>query len=105
MAESQAAAHDGTPCGAAPSPCCTPARAAGAAPLDRDPAAAHVASAVVQPGSVAMDGMVLLPGGEFLMGTNEPGHYPDDGEGPVRRIALHPFWIDPTTVSNAQFAA
>jgi formylglycine-generating enzyme required for sulfatase activity len=49
--------------------------------------------------------MVLLPGGTYLMGTNDPGGYPADGEGPIRRIRLHPFWISRTTVTNAQFAA
>jgi formylglycine-generating enzyme len=49
--------------------------------------------------------MVLLPGGEFLMGTNDREGYPSDGEGPVRRITLKPFWIEATAVSNAQFDA
>ena len=51
------------------------------------------------------DGMVLLPGGEFLMGTNDRDGYPSDGEGPVRRVTLRPFWVDATAVSNAAFGA
>lgn len=39
------------------------------------------------------------------MGTNDPDGWPDDGEGPVRRITLSAFAITPTTVTNAQFAA
>jgi formylglycine-generating enzyme required for sulfatase activity len=39
------------------------------------------------------------------MGTNEPTGYPADGEGPVRRIRLKPFWIDVHAVSVARFAA
>ena len=40
------------------------------------------------------DGMVEPPGGEFLMGDAGPHAYPGDGEGPVRRVRLDPFWID-----------
>src|SRR5204862_7793543 len=53
----------------------------------------------------ATDGMVLLPGGEFLMGTDSREGYPADGEGPVRKVRLNPFWIDRAVVSNQQFAA
>jgi sulfatase modifying factor 1 len=49
--------------------------------------------------------MVLLEGGEFLMGEAGPWAYPGDGEGPVRRIRLDAFRIDPRAVSNAEFAA
>jgi len=49
--------------------------------------------------------MVCLPGGDFLMGTNSREGYPDDGEGPVRRVRLKPFWIDTNVVSNRGFAA
>jgi formylglycine-generating enzyme len=49
-------------------------------------------------------GMVHLAGGEFLMGNAGPHSYPDDGEGPIRRIHLDPFWIDASAVSNADFA-
>ncbi|MBM4438617.1 MAG: SUMF1/EgtB/PvdO family nonheme iron enzyme, partial [Actinobacteria bacterium] len=49
-------------------------------------------------------GMVRLPGGDFLMGTEDSAGFPADGEGPVRRVRLSPFWIDVAAVSNAQFA-
>jgi len=49
--------------------------------------------------------MVRLPGGEFLMGTDDAEGFPADGEGPVRPVAVEPFWIDATAVSNARFAA
>ena len=49
--------------------------------------------------------MIALPGGRFLMGTDDPVRYAADGEGPVREVSLRPFWIDATAVSNAQFAA
>ena len=50
------------------------------------------------------EGMIRLPGGEFLMGTDDSVGYADDGEGPVRKVTVKPFWIDPCTVSNTKFA-
>ncbi len=51
------------------------------------------------------DGMGLLPGGAFLMGTDDRDGFPADGEGPVRQTTVRPFYIDRCAVSNAQFAA
>jgi formylglycine-generating enzyme required for sulfatase activity len=51
-----------------------------------------------------MAGMARLPGGRFLMGTEDPDGFAGDGEGPVREIDLAPFAIDETAVTNAQFA-
>lgn len=48
--------------------------------------------------------MVLLDGGEFLMGSEDRFAYPGDGEGPVRRVRVDAFWIDTCAVSNEQFA-
>ena len=48
--------------------------------------------------------MALLDGGEFLMGNAGSYAYPDDGEGPVRRVRLDAFWIGRWAVSNADFA-
>ena len=47
--------------------------------------------------------MVKLPGGAFLMGTDSKESFPADGEGPVRRVTLRPFFIDRTTVTNRTF--
>ncbi len=47
--------------------------------------------------------MVRLTGGKFLMGTNDPEGFPQDGEGPVREVAVAPFAIDQCAVSNEQF--
>lgn len=52
----------------------------------------------------ATDGMVKLPGGAFLMGTDSDQRWESDGEGPVRQVTLKPFYIDATCVTNAQFA-
>ncbi|MBO0745852.1 MAG: SUMF1/EgtB/PvdO family nonheme iron enzyme, partial [Candidatus Dormibacteraeota bacterium] len=50
--------------------------------------------------------MVELDGGTFLMGSaDDEEARPGDGEGPVREVVLRPFRIDPTAVSNAQFAS
>ena len=48
--------------------------------------------------------MTFLDGGEFLMGNAGSYAYPDDGEGPVRRVRLDAFWIGWCAVSNADFA-
>ncbi len=39
------------------------------------------------------------------MGTDYPHGFPNDGEGPVRPVAVAPFRIDAYPVTNAQFAA
>jgi formylglycine-generating enzyme required for sulfatase activity len=48
--------------------------------------------------------MLLLEGGEFLMGGQDHLAYPGDGEGPVRRVRVDGFRIDDCAVSNEQFA-
>jgi formylglycine-generating enzyme len=45
------------------------------------------------------DAMVRLPGGEFLMGSED--FYPE--ERPVRRVAVEGFWIDRHPVTVAEF--
>lgn len=84
--------------------CCAPSRAAigrvsersvppGAAPKPDPESAAGTSSCAVP-----------LAGGEFSMGAAVPG-YSDDGEGPVHRVCLSPFRIEPYAVTNARFAA
>src|SRR5262249_44112119 len=46
-------------------------------------------------------GMVWIPAGEFLMGTE--GGRPE--EGPAHRVRVDGFWIDRTEVTNAEFDA
>ena len=48
--------------------------------------------------------MVLL-GGSFLMGNNDSSQFPGDGEGPVRKVTLKPFYVDEAAVTNEMFAA
>lgn len=47
--------------------------------------------------------MIYLDGGTFLMGTDDQEGFPADGEGPVREVTIKPFYIDPCTVTNAEF--
>lgn len=54
--------------------------------------------------SNSTDGMIKLSGGTFLMGTDTDEGFPEDGEGPVREVQVDSFWIDKTTVTNAEFA-
>lgn len=51
------------------------------------------------------DDMVLLDGGEFLMGGRKTKGFPADGEGPVRKVKVNSFYIDRCAVTNADFAA
>jgi formylglycine-generating enzyme required for sulfatase activity len=67
-------------------------------------AAAVPVPAVPVPASVHRDGMVLLPGGTFLMGNEDAAARRGDGEGPVREVAVAPFRIDACAVTNAAFA-
>jgi formylglycine-generating enzyme required for sulfatase activity len=53
---------------------------------------------------VDSDGMVSLPGGAFLMGTEDPVGFPADGEGPVREVRVAPFLVDACAVTAARFA-
>lgn len=46
--------------------------------------------------------MVLVSGGEFLMGTDNPG-IPPDGEGPQRLVHVDSFYMDIQEVTNRQF--
>ncbi|WP_189596579.1 formylglycine-generating enzyme family protein [Streptomyces pilosus] len=49
-------------------------------------------------------GAVSLPGGPFLMGSDDPDGFPDDHEGPVQPVTVASFAIGRYAVSNAWFA-
>ncbi|HEX7010634.1 MAG TPA: formylglycine-generating enzyme family protein [Phycisphaeraceae bacterium] len=93
--------------------CCTPAaeqlRSATVATRSDAPAGLQqgVAVPLAEPIRCAREGstegMVRLPGGAFLMGTDSPEAWAADGEGPVREVTLRPFYIDACVVTNAQF--
>lgn len=77
--------------------CCTASR--GHDPGNK--AAIHDTVKRISEGSV--EGMIRLQGGNFLMGTEDKDGFPEDGEGPVREVAINPFYIDQATVTNAEF--
>ena len=56
-----------------------------------------------EPAERAPKGMVHIPRGVFLMGTDDAVGFAADGEGPVREVEVSPFFIDQTAVTNAQF--
>ncbi|MBS0203606.1 MAG: formylglycine-generating enzyme family protein [Planctomycetes bacterium] len=61
----------------------------------------RVAPEVTHPVS-ATDNMVLIPGGEYTIGTDSELGWPD--EKPAHKVRVERFWIDITEVTNAQFA-
>jgi sulfatase modifying factor 1 len=60
--------------------------------------------------SPATLGMVWIPGGEFLMGTDDPTELICGGPDrmpdarPIHRVLVDGFWMDQTEVTNEQFA-
>ncbi|WP_371614721.1 formylglycine-generating enzyme family protein [Streptomyces sp. NBC_00454] len=88
--------------------CCAPGQhAPAAAPLLAVPAVPSALAAPAAPAAPAARrarGLLDLPGGRFLMGTQDADGFPADGEGPVREVEVTPFRIGPTTVTNAQYA-
>ena len=79
--------------------CCAPART---------PVASQSASRPVEqpqrPAGKRLSGLVNVPGGRFLMGTDDGEGFPADGEGPVREVAVEPFRLAPAAVTVSQFA-
>lgn len=56
-------------------------------------------------GGDARQGLVLIEGSTFEMGTDTAEGFPADGEGPVRKVSVDSFYISPYAVTNAQFQA
>lgn len=77
--------------------CCTPGHAHSPVLALGPPARAAGPSRVARQ-------LLALPGGRFLMGTDDPDGFPADAEGPVREVAVEPFRIAATAVTNAGFA-
>jgi sulfatase modifying factor 1 len=75
--------------------CCVPFVAS----EERVPRALPLARRVAPP-----DRCITLPGGTFVMGTDDPV-FRVDGEGPSRRAVVEAFTIDPYAVTNAWFGA
>jgi hypothetical protein len=79
------------------SACCAPARAS------KEPARSPILLKPRQ-GYSTMQGMVEIPAGKFLMGSDSGEAFKSDGEGPVREVFVDSFLISRTTVSNSEFA-
>ncbi|WP_207631199.1 MULTISPECIES: formylglycine-generating enzyme family protein [unclassified Actinopolyspora] len=80
--------------------CCAPSAGRAASSSAEEPV---VDRGEARSGSTA--GLVRLDGGVFRMGEDRDHAYAQDGEGPVREVRLDPYWISPTTVTVADFAA
>jgi formylglycine-generating enzyme required for sulfatase activity len=48
--------------------------------------------------------MVAIPGGTHWLGNDSGEAFADDGEGPVRKVTVSDFFLDPCAVTNQQFA-
>jgi len=79
--------------------CCAPGR--GRAEGERGKAEILPAADV----SAGVGELVDIPGGPFIMGTDEEYRYRGDGEGPAREIGVRPYRIGKHSVTNRQFAA
>ena len=89
--------------------CCSPGRLTepGTAVADGSPAAGGETQGgqTTERGEAVDTGdLVTLAAGEFAMGSEDPGAYAEDGEGPVRPVRLSPFQLDRHAVSNERFA-
>lgn len=82
-------------------PCCAVRRTS--AGEQAAPAPLSELNVAAKPGASSREEMIYLDGGEFWMGTDDREGFPQDGEGPIRKITLKPFYIDPCAVSNERF--
>jgi len=64
-------------------------------------AATYAATKLWNAPPAAPPGMIWIPGGEFLMGTDSDLGWPD--EKPAHRVRVDGFFMDKTEVTNAQF--
>jgi formylglycine-generating enzyme len=78
--------------------CCLPSR-----DVDKVLLVSEVSTKVPGPQTETLTGMIALPGGTFLMGTDYEEAFPGDGEGPVRAVTLTPFRLDRYPVTNRRF--
>ena len=83
--------------------CCSPSRGTASARFATSVAMTDTVPAI-RTAPASTSGMVLLPGGVFVIGSDDRFAYADDGETP-REVEVSPFMIDSCAVSNAEFAA
>ncbi|MGW1541342.1 formylglycine-generating enzyme family protein [Streptomyces sp. NPDC002309] len=82
------------------SACCAPRRP----PQSRTAAATAIRVEHAPAAAVPHGGWRELPGGSFLMGSDD-SPYPADREGPVREVTVDAFTIGATAVTTTEFAA
>ena len=58
----------------------------------------------VQPSAKQTDGMVWIPGGDFIMGSPDSDGLAHAVEKPAHPVKVDGFWMDETEVTNSQFA-
>ena len=80
--------------------CCVPSRSS----LERFTASIHASHTRTRATAGSKENMVHLEGGPLYMGSESRESFPADGEGPVRRVSLSPFFISKYAVTNEQFA-
>ncbi len=73
-----------------------------ASPTSFEPHATNEPAPKSESTSIPLVGMVLIRGGEFVMGSDASGAWPD--EKPSHRVSVNSFWMDATEVTNRQFA-
>ncbi|MFD2211307.1 formylglycine-generating enzyme family protein [Virgibacillus halophilus] len=83
--------------------CCTASRQAFASTQSSKQRSTYAAETPNQLHAASSEETIYLPGGSFLMGTDDMEGFPSDGEGPVRNVRISPFYIDRTTVTNSEF--
>ena len=83
-----------------PNPCCVPSKQR-AVLLDL---ARRTESVRERATAGSLDEMVRLDGGPFLMGAESTESFVHDGEGPVRKVVIDPFYVDRYPVTNERFA-
>ncbi|XP_059475370.1 formylglycine-generating enzyme isoform X2 [Neocloeon triangulifer] len=67
---------------------------------DKNPSSEPQSSGTLE--AIGLNPLILIPGGEFLMGTDRP-IFAADGEGPARNVTLKPFHLQKHEVSNKEF--
>ena len=79
--------------------CCTPVCG-----TRTNESAKDLATLSVSPKSSSFEGMIRIKAGKYTIGYDGSEARKSDGEGPVRKVMLNSYWLDRTTVSNAQFS-
>lgn len=88
--------------------CCAPRASAGSGNAAPEYVAAAQAADAVQPATPEVQAelrekLIEIPAGFFDMGARKP-NYPDDFEGPVRKVHVSGFGAAPFTVTNTDYA-